>query len=199
MAMVGILILLIAVLLIAVVFVVNVYNTLVTKRNRYQNAYAQIDVQLQRRYDLIPNLLESVKGYMAHERETLAAVINARNGAMSASRQAAQAPGDPAAMQQLAAAEGMLDSSLGRFFALSEAYPDLKANQNMAQLMEELQSTENRIAFARQAFNDAVTLYNTQREMFPGNVIAGSFNFGPAQLLEESAPEVKQVPRVSFS
>ncbi|MEA5450857.1 LemA family protein [Leptolyngbya sp. CCNP1308] len=195
----GVLILLVAVLLIAAVFFVNLYNRLVTGRNRYQNAYAQIDVQLRRRYDLIPNLVESVKGYMAHEKETLAAVISARNSAMSASRQAAQAPGDPQAMTQLAAAEGMLDSTLGRLFALSEAYPDLKANQNMAQLIEELRSTENRIAFARQAFNDAVTLYNTQREMFPGNLIAGSFNFNPAQLLEESAPEVKEVPRVSFS
>ncbi|MBW4463252.1 MAG: LemA family protein [Nodosilinea sp. WJT8-NPBG4] len=195
----GVLILLVAVLLIAAVFFVNLYNRLVTGRNRYQNAYAQIDVQLRRRYDLIPNLVESVKGYMAHEKETLTAVINARNSAMSASRQAAQAPGDPQAMTQLAAAEGMLDSTLGRFFALSEAYPDLKANQNMAQLIEELRSTENRIAFARQAFNDAVTLYNTQREMFPGNLIAGSFNFNPAQLLEESTPEVKAVPRVSFS
>ncbi len=195
----GVLILLVAVLLIAVVFFVNLYNRLVTGRNRYQNAYSQIDVQLRRRYDLIPNLVESVKGYMAHEKETLAAVINARNSAMSASRQAAQAPGDPRAMQQLAVAEGALDSTLGRFFALSEAYPDLKANQNMAQLIEELRSTENRIAFARQAFNDAVTLYNTQREMFPGNLVAGSFNFNPAQLLEESAPEVKAVPRVSFS
>lgn len=195
----GVLILLVAVLLIAAVFFVNLYNRLVTGRNRYQNAYAQIDVQLRRRYDLIPNLVESVKGYMAHEKETLTAVINARNSAMSASRQAAQAPGDPQAMTQLAAAEGMLDSTLGRFFALSEAYPDLKANQNMAQLIEELRSTENRIAFARQAFNDSVTLYNTQREMFPGNLIAGSFNFNSAQLLEESAPEVKAVPRVSFS
>lgn len=195
----GVLILLVAILLIAAVFLVNLYNRLVTGRNRYQNAYAQIDVQLRRRYDLIPNLVESVKGYMAHEKETLAAVINARNSAMSASRQAAQAPGDPQAMTQLAAAEGMLDNTLGRLFALSEAYPDLKANQNMAQLIEELRSTENRIAFARQAFNDAVTLYNTQREMFPGNLIAGSFNFNPAQLLEESTPEVKEVPRVSFS
>lgn len=195
----GVLILLVAILLIAAVFFVNLYNRLVTGRNRYQNAYAQIDVQLRRRYDLIPNLVESVKGYMAHEKETLAAVINARNSAMGASRQAAQAPGDPRAMTQLSAAEGMLDSTLGRFFALSEAYPDLKANQNMAQLIEELRSTENRIAFARQAFNDAITLYNTQREMFPGNLIAGSFNFNPAQLLEESTPEVKAVPRVSFS
>ncbi|WP_017301189.1 LemA family protein [Nodosilinea nodulosa] len=195
----GVLILLVAVVLIAIAFCVNLYNRLVRGRNRYQNAYAQIDVQLRRRYDLIPNLVESVKGYMAHEKETLAAVITARNSAMNASRQAAQTPGDPRAMQQLAAAEGVLDGTLGRFFALSEAYPDLKANQNMAQLIEELRSTENRIAFARQAFNDAVTLYNTQREMFPGNLVADTFNFNPAQLLEESAPEVKDVPRVSFS
>lgn len=195
----GLLIFLIAVIAIVVVMLVNIYNRLVTGRNRYQNAYAQIDVQLRRRYDLIPNLVESVKGYMAHERETLAAVINARNSAMSASQQAAQAPGDPQAMQQLSAAEGVLTSTLGRFFALSEAYPDLKANQNMAQLIEELRSTENRIAFARQAFNDAVTLYNTQREMFPGNLVANNFNFRPAELLEESTPEVKAVPKVSFN
>jgi LemA protein len=195
----GALIFLVVILLVAAVFFVNLYNRLVAGRNRYQNAYAQIDVQLRRRYDLIPNLVESVKGYMAHERDTLAAVINARNSALGASRRAAQAPGDPRAMEQLSTAEGLLDSTLGRFFALAEAYPDLKANQTMAQLIEELRSTENRIAFARQAFNDAVTLYNTQREMFPGNLLASSFNFTPAQLLEESAPEVKAVPRVSFS
>ncbi|TVP61972.1 MAG: LemA family protein [Leptolyngbya sp. LCM1.Bin17] len=198
MVFLGLIIFLVAILLIAAVIIINIYNRLVTLRNRYQNAYAQIDVQLRRRYDLIPNLLESVKGYMAHERETLTAVINARNSAMRASQQAAQAPGDPQAMQQLAAAEGLLDSTLGRFFALSEAYPDIKANQNMAQLMEELRSTENRIAFARQAFNDAVTLYNTRREVFPNNLVAGSFNFGPAQLLEDTTPEMKVAPQVSF-
>jgi LemA protein len=179
--------------------IANLYNQLVTKRNRYKNAYAQIDVQLQRRYDLIPNLVESVKGYMAHEQGTLTAVINARNSALTASRAASQAPGDPQAMQQLAAAEGALTGSLGKLFALSESYPDLKANQNMGQLMEELSSTENRISFARQAFNDAVTFYNTARESFPSNLIASSFNFGPAELLEEVAPEVREVPRVSFS
>ncbi|MEM0980018.1 MAG: LemA family protein, partial [Cyanobacteria bacterium P01_H01_bin.58] len=173
-------------------------NRLVTLRNRYQNAFAQIDVQLRRRYDLIPNLVETVKGYMKHERETLEAVIAARNGAVTATQRAARAPGDPAAMQQLAGAEAALTGSLGRLFALSESYPELKANENMAQLMEELSSTENRIAFARQAFNDAVTLYNTQREVFPSNLIAGNFNFQAAELLEESAPEVKATPRVSF-
>jgi len=189
------------VMLIAVVGVVamNIYNRLVTLRNRYQNAFSQIDIQLRRRYDLIPNLVETVKGYMKHERETLEAVIAARNSAVNASRQAAQAPGDPAAMQQLATAEAALTGTLGRLFALSEAYPDLKANQNVGQLMEELRSTENRIAFARQAFNDAVTIYNTSREVFPNSVIAGSFNFQPAELLEViDAPEMREVPRVSF-
>ncbi|MBE7383222.1 MAG: LemA family protein [Leptolyngbya sp. SIO1E4] len=194
----GPLIFLIMLILVVGVVVVNIYNRLVTLRNRYQNAFAQIDVQLRRRYDLIPNLVETVKGYMKHERETLEAVIAARNGAVTASQQAAQAPGDPAAMQQLAGAEAILTGTLGRLFALSEAYPDLKANQNMAQLMEELRSTENRIAFARQAFNDSVTLYNTKREVFPSNLIAGTFNFQPAELLEESTPEVKEVPQVSF-
>jgi LemA protein len=199
MAALGLLIFLVVILVIAALIIVNIYNRLVRYRNRYQNAYAQIDVQLHRRYDLIPNLVESVKGYMAHERETLTAVINARNSAMGASQRAAQAPGDPQAMQQLSAAEGLLTSTLGRFFALSEAYPDLRANEHMTQLMEELRSTENRIAFARQAFNDAVTLYNTQRELFPNNLVAGNFNFQPAELLEESKPEVKTAPSVSFN
>ncbi|MGD1907156.1 MAG: LemA family protein [Leptolyngbyaceae cyanobacterium] len=180
------------------VVVMNAYNGLVTLRNRYKNAFAQIDVQLRRRYDLIPNLVETVKGYMKHERETLEAVIAARNSAITASQRAAQAPGDPAAMQQLSGAETALTGTLGRLFALSESYPDLKANQNMAQLMEELRSTENRIAFARQGFNDAVTLYNTKREVFPSNLVANNFGFQPAELLEESPPEVKEVPRISF-
>lgn len=178
--------------------VVGGYNSLVTLRNRYQNAFAQIDVQLRRRYDLIPNLVETVKGYMKHERETLEAVIQARNAAMSASAQAAQSPGDPRAMDQLGSAEAALTGTLGRLFAVAEAYPDLKADRTMTQLMEELRSTENKIAFARQAFNDAVTLYNTKREVFPSNIIAGLFNFNSAQLLEESAPEVKEAPKISF-
>ena len=194
----GIFIFLIVLVLVVGFILVDGYNRLVTLRNRYQNAYAQIDVQLRRRYDLIPNLVETVKGYMKHERETLEAVIAARNTAVSANSRAAQAPGDPQAMQQLAAAEATLTGSLGRLFALSESYPDLKADQSMGQLMEELRSTENRIAFARQAFNDAVTMYNTKREVFPSNLIANNFNFTPAQLLEESTPEVKQAPRVSF-
>ncbi len=188
------------IVLIGVVGVVlmNAYNGLVTLRNRYKNAFAQIDVQLRRRYDLIPNLVETVKGYMKHERETLEAVIAARNGAVTASQRAAQDPGDPAAMQQLAGAEAALTGTLGRLFALSESYPDLKASQNMAQLMEELRSTENRIAFARQSFNDAVTLYNTKREIFPSNLVANNFGFQSAELLEESPPEVKEAPRISF-
>lgn len=195
----GLIIFLVALVLIVGFIVVDAYNRLVTLRNRYQNAYSQIDVQLRRRYDLIPNLVESVKGYMKHERDTLEAVIAARNSAINANRQASQDPGDPQAMQQLATAEAALTGSLGRLFALSEAYPDLKANENMAQLMEELRSTENRIAFSRQAFNDAVTLYNTKREVFPSNLIANNFSFRSAQLLEESPAEVKAVPRVSFS
>ena len=178
--------------------VVGSYNSLVKFRNRYKNAFAQIEVQLRRRYDLIPNLVETVKGYMKHERETLEAVIQARNAAISASSQAAQTPGDPRAMQDLGAAEAALTGSLGRLFALAESYPDLKADQSMGQLMEELTSTENRISFARQAFNDAVTLYNTKREVFPSNIIAGMFNFGAAQLLEDNDPEIKNAPKVSF-
>jgi LemA protein len=194
----GFVIFLVMLVLIVGFIFMDVYNRLVTLRNRYKNAYSQIDVQLQRRYDLIPNLVETAKGYMKHERETLEAVIAARNSAMTASSQAARNPGDPQAMQQLENAEAALTGILGRFFALSEAYPDLKADRTMTQLMEELTSTENRVAFARQAFNDAVTLYNTKREMFPSNFIANSFSFMPAELLAEVAPEVKQAPRVSF-
>ena len=178
--------------------VIGAYNSLVKFRNRYKNAFAQIDVQLRRRYDLIPNLVETVKGYMKHERETLEAVIQARNAAVSASSLASQTPGDPRAMQDLGAAEAALTGSLGRLFALAESYPDLKADQSMGQLMEELTSTENKISFARQAFNDAVTLYNTKREVFPSNIIAGMFNFGAAQLLEDNDPEIKTAPKVSF-
>ena len=180
--------------------IVKIYNGLVTDRNRYKNAYAQIDVQLKRRYDLIPNLVETVKGYMKHERETLEAVIAARTNAVSASKAAANNPGDPSSMQNLMQAEGMLSGALGRLFAVSERYPELKANQNMMQLQEEITSTENKIAFARQAFNDAVTSYNIAREKFPANIIAGMFNFNQAQLLEPiEAPEERQAPKVSFS
>ena len=179
--------------------VVIIYNNLVTFRNRYKNAFSQIDVQLKRRHDLIPNLVETVKGYIKHERETLEAVIQARNTAVTATQQAAGNPGDPSAMKGLASAETMLSGALGRLFALSEAYPDLKANQNMAQLQEELASTENRIAFARQSFNDAVMSYNIAREKFPNNIISNTFNFQEAQLLESTeSPEERKAPKVSF-
>jgi LemA protein len=177
---------------------IDSYNRLVAQRNRYKNAYAQIDVQLQRRYDLIPNLVEIAKKYLAHERDTLEAVIAARNSAIGASSQAAINPGDPAAMQNLSQAEGVLTGSIGRLFALSESYPDLKADGTMMQLTEELTSTENRVGFARQAFNDAVTLYNTTREAFPSNLVAGQFGFTTAELLAEVAPEVRAAPRVAF-
>lgn len=186
--------------LVAVVAVLAVifYNRLVALRNRYKNAFAQIDVQLTRRHDLIPNLVEVAKGYMQHERETLEAVIQARNTAVSNLKQAAAHPDDPAAIQRLSEAEQGLSGALGRLFALSEAYPDLKANQNMMQLSEELTSTENRVAFARQGFNDAVMAYNIMREQFPGNLIAGLFNFGTAALLEIDDPAKRQAPQVSF-
>ena len=177
---------------------VGIYNGLITARNAFKNAFAQIDVQLTRRHDLIPNLVEIAKGYMKHERETLEAVIAARSGAVSAQRNAAANPGDPGAMQALAGAENMLTQTLGRLFALSEAYPDLKANQNMMQLSEELTSTENRVAFARQAFNDQVMAYNNKREVFPSNIVAGMFNFQHASLLEIEDPAKREVPKVSF-
>jgi LemA protein len=180
------------------VIIMNNYNDLVKYRNRYKNAYAQIDIQLQRRYDLIPNLVETAKGYIKHERETLEAVIAARNSAISASERAAQNPGNPQAMQQLGNAETVLSGTLSRLMVVSESYPELKADQTMTRVMEELSSTENRVAFARQGFNDAVTLYNTQRESFPSNLIAGSFNFAAADLLQEATPEMKTAPRVSF-
>ncbi|MEV0154490.1 LemA family protein [Micromonospora sp. NPDC050686] len=179
-------------------FGVSIYNGLVRARNAYRNAFAQIDVQLVRRHDLIPNLVETAKGYLRHERETLEAVINARNAAVNAQASAAAAPGDPAAMQQLSGAENMLTATLGRLFALSEAYPDLKANQNMMQLSEELTSTENRVAFARQAYNDAVMAYNNKREVFPSSLIAGMFSFGPAALFQPDDPQQRQAPQVSF-
>ena len=178
---------------------VSIYNGLVALRNRFKNAFAQIDVQLKRRYDLIPNLVETVKGYIKHERETLEAVIKARNVAITAAQGAGANPGNPAAMQQLGAAEGALSGVLGRLFALAEAYPDLKANQNMLALQEELTSTENKVAFARQAFNDSVMEYNTKRESFPDSIFAGMFGFGPAELLAttESAQE-RAAPQVKF-
>ena len=178
---------------------IGIYNGLVTARNAFKNAFAQIDVQLQRRFDLIPNLVETAKGYLAHERQTLEAVITARNAAVAGLKAAAANPGDPAAVQQLAGAENALSGALGRLFALAEAYPDLKANQNMMQLSEELTTTENKVAFARQAYNDSVMGYNNRREMFPGSIIANSFGFQPAQLLEIEAPEKRAVPQVSFT
>jgi LemA protein len=179
---------------------VMIYNGLVALRNRYKNAFSQIDVQLKRRYDLIPNLVETAKGYLKHERETLEAVIKARNQALAASQAAAAKPGDPAAMQGLGQAEGQLSGLLGRLFALAEAYPDLKANQNMMTLHEELTSTENKVAFARQAFNDSVMEYNTKRESFPDSIVAGPFRFDAAELLQatESAEE-RKAPKVSFT
>ena len=189
---------LIGLLFFAFLFVMGAYNKLVTLRNRFKNAFAQIDVQLKRRYDLIPNLVETAKGYLKHERGTLEAVIVARNAASSASTRAAASPGDPAAMRELAGAEANLGGVLGRLFALSEAYPDLKANTTMWSLMEELTSTENKVAFARQAYNDAVMAYNTKREMFPSNLIANTFNFGPAELFVIDKPEQKEAPRVTF-
>jgi LemA protein len=186
------------VLLLLTILVVVTYNQLVSGRNAYKNAFAQIDVQLTRRHDLIPNLVEVAQRYMQHERETLEAVIRARSQAVDTLRQAAADPTDAAAMRQLAAAEQGLSGLLGRLFALSESYPDLKANQNMAQLSEELVSTENRVAFARQAFNDAVMTYNNRREMFPGNLIAGSFGFQAAQLLNIESPEKREAVRISF-
>ncbi len=181
------------------VFAVGTYNRLVALRNRYKNAYSQIDVQLKRRYDLIPNLVETAKGYIKHERETLEEVTKARNIAYAASQTAAANPGDANAMKNLVSAETGLAGTLSRLMMVSEAYPDLKANQNMMQLTEELTSTENKISFARQAYNDSVMTYNTQREVFPSNIIAGSFNFGPAELFVVEKPEQKEAPKVSFS
>jgi LemA protein len=179
-------------------YAVALYNGLVRARNAWQNAFAQIDVQLKRRHDLVPNLVEVAKQYMKHERETLEAVIAARTSAASAQVTAAATPGDPAAMQQLAGAEAALGASLGRLFALAEAYPDLKANQNMMQLSEELTSTENRIAFARQAYNDAVMGYNNRRSTFPAVIVANMFSFAPAALFATDEPQERETPKVQF-
>ncbi len=186
-------------LLALVVWFVGIYNRLVTLRNRFKNAWAQIDVQLKRRYDLIPNLVESAKAYLGHERQTLEAVIAARNQAVTAAQRAAANPADAAAVKGVAGAESGLERALGRFFALAEAYPDLKANATIAQLMEELSSTENRVAFARQAYNDSVMSYNTEREKFPGTLVAGPMGFQPAELFEVTRPEEREAPKVSFT
>lgn len=182
-----------------VLYAIRVYNSLVNLRNRVKNAFAQIDVQLTRRHDLIPNLVESVKGYMKHERETLEAVINARNSAVSSLDAAKVDPSNAAAIKELGASEGALGAALGRLFALSEAYPDLKANQNMIQFQEELTTTENKVSFARQAFNDAVLSYNNKVENFPNSIIAGRFDFELASHLEIESEEKREVPKVSFS
>jgi len=184
--------------LLLLMYFVGIYNSLVGLKNRFKNAFAQIDVQLKRRYDLIPNLVETAKGYMKHERETLEAVIKARNSAMSAGQQAASNPGNPQAMQGLATAEAALTGTMTRFMALMENYPDLKANQNMLAIQEELTSTENKISFARQAYNDAVMTYNTAREVFPNNLVAGFGNFPAAELFQVSAPQERDAVKVQF-
>ena len=195
------LIVVVGMVLLGALFAVGIYNRLVTLKNRFTNAFAQIEVQLKRRYDLIPNLLETVKGYMAHERETLEAVVAARNQAVAGLKAAASAPGSAAAMKQLAGAEGMLTGALSRMSVVVEQYPDLKANQNMMQLGEELTSTENKVAFSRQAFNDAVTGYNTYKQTFPPVMLAGMFGHAEdASLLEfEDSAKMQEAPKVSFS
>ncbi len=197
-SLVVLLVLLVPLFLIGV-FLIGAYNRLVALRNRYKNGYSQIDVQLKRRYDLIPNLVETAKGYLKHERGTLEAVVVARNAASAANQRAASNPGDAATMKELISAESGLTGALGRLFAVAEAYPDLKANQTMASLMEELTSTENKVAFARQAFNDSVMVYNTARETFPTNIVAGMFNFLAAELFVLDKPEEREAPKVSFA
>ncbi len=188
-----------AIIAAVILFAITIYNALVNLRNRVKNGFAQIDVQLTRRYDLIPNLVEAVKGYMKHERETLEAVINARNSAVSSLEAAKADPSNGDAIMKLGAAEGLLGGALGRLFALSEAYPDLKANQNMMQFQEELSSTENKVAFSRQAFNDAVLSYNNKAENFPNTIIAGMFRFELASFLEIQSEEKREVPDVAFT
>ncbi|WP_223115546.1 LemA family protein [Luteimonas suaedae] len=195
-----ILLVFLGVVVVFALWAVGIYNGLVTARNAFKNAFAQIDVQLQRRFDLIPNLVETAKGYLSHERGTLEAVTAARTAAQSGLSAAKASPGDPAAMAELAQTQGALNGALGRLMVVVEAYPDLKANQNMMQLTEELTSTENRVAFARQAYNDSVMAYNNKREVFPASVVAGMFNFAPAALLEipEDKAEVREAPKVEF-
>lgn len=195
-----IVIVLVVVVLALVFWLIGGYNGLVRARNAFQNAFAQIDVQLQRRFDLIPNLVETAKGYMAHERQTLEAVTQARADAIAGLSAAQAKPGDPAAMEQLAQTQGALSAALLRFTAVAEAYPDLKASQNMMQLSEELTSTENKVAFSRQAYNDAVMTYNIKRQSVPSNLIAGMFHFGPAALWEigPERPDIKEAPKVQF-
>ena len=197
----GTMLILLGIVVVVAFFAVGIYNGLVTARNAYKNAFAQIDVQLQRRFDLIPNLVETAKGYLSHERETFEAVTAARAAAMTGLAAAKASPGDPAAMAQLSQAEGMLNGALGRLMVSVEAYPELKASQNMMQVSEELTSTENKVAFARQAFNDSVMAYNNRREVFPSSIVAGMFNFAPAALLEIPADQQAQVraaPKVEF-
>ena len=189
----------VAVIAIVALTGVAIYNRLVALRNDYKNQFAQIDVQLKRRHDLIPNLVETAKGYMAHERGTLDEVVAARNGAVAARQQITTNPSDPTAVQKVAAAEGVLSQSLGRLFAVAEAYPDLKANQTMLQLQGQLTDTENSISLSRQAYNESVRNYNTQREIFPNSLLAGMFNFAPASLYEITDPGDREVPKVSFT
>ncbi|MDQ3230138.1 MAG: LemA family protein [Pseudomonadota bacterium] len=195
------LLILLVIVIVFALWAVGIYNGLITARNAFRNAFAQIDVQLQRRFDLIPNLVETAKGYLTHERETLEAVIAARGAAVSGLAAAKASPGDPAAMAELAASQGALNGALGRLMVVAEAYPDLKANQNMMQLTEELTSTENKVAFARQAFNDSVMSYNNRREVFPSSVVAGMFRFDQAALLEipdDQQAVVRAAPKVEF-
>lgn len=186
------------IVLILIVWAIKTYNSLVTQRNRYENAFSQIDVQLKRRYDLIPNLVETAKGYMSHEKETLEAVISARNAAYKASEAASSKPGDPNAMNKLSGAESQLGGALSRLMMVAESYPDLKANQNMMSLQEELTSTENKVAYSRQGYNDAVMRFNTQREVFPSVIIANMFGFQKAELFEIEDEKEKQAPQVKF-
>ena len=198
MSQVALIVIIVAVPLVAIFWVASIYNSLVTLRNRYKNAFAQIDVQLKRRYDLIPNLVETARAVLKHESETLEAVIRARGAAFAANQNAAMNPGDHNAMSKLGAAEGALGSALGRLIAVAEAYPELKGNQNMLALQEELSSTENKISFARQNYNDSVTRYNTKREHFPTVIFAAIFNFSEATLFEIENSVERETPKVQF-